>query len=93
MLLKPCKVEWLQGEVLLNTYKVPDAKRFHTVFCNRCGSGLPAEFKELDSATIPAGTLDEAPPLVPQSRIFMDSAADWSCHGDEIPALGTYPGR
>jgi hypothetical protein len=93
VLLKPGHLRWLKGEELVASFKVPDAKRFRNDFCTNCGANLPRAFKELDSVTIPAGTLDEPPPFAPKARIFMDSAADWSCQGDEIPAFDTYPGR
>jgi len=93
VLLKPGQLRWLKGSEFLKSYKVPEAKRFHNVFCSQCGANLPREFKELGSVTIPAGTLDGDPPFPPQARIFIDSAADWSCLGDAIPKHQTYPGR
>jgi hypothetical protein len=34
--LKPDAAKWLSGEELLESFKVPDAKRFRTVFCSKC---------------------------------------------------------
>ena len=43
------------------------------------------------SVVLPAGTLDAEPPMQPHARIFWDSRAEWSCHGDGIPTYPEYP--
>jgi hypothetical protein len=84
-------ITWLQGEELLARYKVPEAERFYNCFCTRCGSPMPRVVPELDAVLIPAGTLDEEPPLQPGGRIFQDSRAQWSCSGDDLPVYAEYP--
>ncbi|MEJ2346595.1 MAG: GFA family protein [Gammaproteobacteria bacterium] len=71
--------------------KVPEAERFSTRFCTRCGSPLPRVNKEAGVAIIPAGSLDGEPPLAPQARIFWDSRVSWSCGGDDLPVFAEYP--
>jgi hypothetical protein len=39
---------------------------------------------------IPAGSLDAAPPMRPQARIFWGSRADWACV-DDVPTFEAYP--
>jgi hypothetical protein len=46
---------------------------------------------ELELVVIPAGSLDSAPPLAPQARIFWDSRADWSCAAGDLPVFAEYP--
>ena len=84
-------LSWLQGEDLLRRYKVPEAKRFHNCFCSQCGSPMPRLIPELDAVLIPAGSLNDEPPMQPSARIFWDSRADWSCSGDGLPVYAEYP--
>lgn len=91
ILLKPEAVTWTAGEELLRSYKVPDAKRFATVFCSVCGSRMPRVAQDLSIAVVPAGTLDKDPGIRPQARIFQDSRTDWSCDDTELPCFDTYP--
>ena len=92
VILKPDAAKWLSGEELLESFKLPDAKRFRTVFCSKCGSPLPRIAPDLSLAVIPAGSLDESPAIDPTARIFWESRADWSCDASEIPVWPEYPG-
>jgi hypothetical protein len=40
---------------------------------------------------IPAGSLDDAPSIKPQARIFSESRASWSCSDSEIPVYPEFP--
>ena len=91
IIMRPSSVTWTAGEQHLTRYKVPDAKRFATVFCSLCGSLMPRVAPDNSVAVIPAGTLDNDPGVKPDARIFLDSKTDWSCAGDAIPAHQTYP--
>lgn len=82
--------KWTRGEDLLVYYKVPEAKRFATNFCGRCGSLMPRVTQDHSRAVIPAGSLDSLPDIRPQARIFWDSRAEWSCSGDDIPVFAEY---
>ena len=87
---KPGTIKWIKGEELIQSYKVPDAKRFTSRFCSVCGSQVPRYVKETDFFVIPAGSLDSDPMLQPQARAFRDSRASWSCSGDDIPVHSEY---
>ena len=92
ILVKPLtSITWLSGEELLGRYKVPEAERFYNCFCTRCGSPMPRVVPELGGVLIPAGTLDEEPPVMPGGRIFCDSRAQWSCAGGDMPVYAEYP--
>ena len=91
ILLKPDTVTWTAGENLLRSFKVPDARRFATVFCSVCGSLMPRIAPDHSIAVVPAGTLDRDPGIRPQGRIFQDSKAEWSCGDVELPCFDTYP--
>ena len=82
---------WKSGEALLRRYKVPEAERFYNCFCSQCGSPMPRVVPELGGVVIPAGTLNEEPPMQPGARIFQDSKVQWSCAGDDLPAYEGYP--
>jgi hypothetical protein len=84
-------ITWLQGEELLSKYKVPEAERFYNCFCNKCGSPMPRVVPELDAVLIPAGSLDNNPPIEPQGHIFWDSKAEWSCGAGGKPHYAEYP--
>ena len=91
LLISPqTSISWLQGEERLARYKVPEAERFYNCFCNQCGSPMPRVVPELNAVLIAAGSLDCAPPINPQGRIFWDSRADWSCQ-DDLPTFSEYP--
>jgi hypothetical protein len=83
-------ISWLRGEELISRFKVPEAERFFNCFCSRCGSPMPRVIPQLDGVLIPAGTLDDEPPLPPQGRIFWESRAQWSCD-DGLPVYAEYP--
>jgi len=91
VLVAPEAVNWLSGEELIASYKVPEAERFTSRFCTRCGGQVPRLVKETGMVVIPAGSLDCDIPVAPQARIFWDSRAAWSCSGDELPVFAEYP--
>lgn len=91
LVLKPSRFLWVQGEEQVRRYKVQESERFMTCFCATCGGQLPRVLPELELALIPAGSLDVAPPLMPQSRIFWDSRAEWSCSAGDLPVFPEYP--
>lgn len=85
-------LRWTKGEALLKRFTVPDAERFFTHFCSNCGCPMPRVAAERKVAVIPAGALDDSPPLEVTARIFQDSRAPWSCQGDTLPHFDRYPG-
>ena len=91
ILLRPGTVRWTAGESLLRRYKVPEAKRFATVFCRHCGSTMPRIAPDQSVAVVPAGSLDEDPGVLPEARIMSGSRAAWSCDDSALPCFDTYP--
>ena len=91
LFLQPGTLRWLSGEQQLREFKVPEAKRFTNHFCAHCGGRVPRQPAGSDVVMIPAGSLDDAPPIAPQARIFSASRAPWSCTGDGLPAYPEYP--
>jgi len=84
---------WTRGEEFLGHYKLPEAQRFATCFCTRCGGQLPRILQAMGMALVPAGSLDGDPGIRPQARIFWDSRAEWSCQGDDLPVFVEYPAK
>lgn len=84
-------LEWDTKSQDLSTYKVPEARRFSNTFCPQCGSRLPRAVVEAGIVMIPAGSLDDEPPIAPQARIFQNSRAAWSCDLRDIPVFEEYP--
>ena len=92
LMLKPeSSLSWIKGEEMLHRFKLPEAERFYTLFCQQCGSPMPRVVPELGAVIIPAGSLDSKPPMVPNGRIFWDSRAEWSCPGGDVPTYAEYP--
>lgn len=77
------------GEESVQSFTLPEAKRFTNTFCERCGGRVPRSSGS--TVLIPAGSLDVEPEFVPQARIFMDSRASWSCGSDDLPAFDALP--
>ncbi|MFQ5642310.1 MAG: GFA family protein [Thiogranum sp.] len=91
LLVRPeSSLTWTQGEELLRRYRVPEAERFYNCFCSQCGSPMPRLVPQLEGVVIPAGTLNEEPPVKPQARIFQNSRTAWSCSGDNLPTWPEY---
>jgi len=88
--VKTTGIEWLKGEQLIKSYKVPEADRFKNDFCSECGAPLPRHFPNLGMVVLPAGTLDHEPDIQPEARIFCESRSEWSC-SDDITAFAQYP--
>ena len=93
IIVRYSKQSWNRGEELLRRYNVPEAKRFHALYCNECGSPMPRVSAETGIAVIPAGSLDNSPELAVTGRIFQDSRTEWSCSSDELPKWDQYPDR
>lgn len=91
IIMKPQTVDWTAGTGRLGYYKLPDARRYATVFCSTCGSLMPRVAEDLSIAVIPAGTLDADPVVRPQARIYQGSRAAWSCDDTALPGYDTYP--
>jgi len=91
IMVKADTVEWIKGESLLGYYKVSEAERFYSQFCKQCGSPLPRRVPELGMVVIPAGSLDSAPDIKPEARIFWDSRTEWSCEAGGLPTFSEYP--
>ncbi|NNL64322.1 MAG: GFA family protein [Woeseiaceae bacterium] len=91
ILMQAASVTWIAGEDLLRRYKVPEARRFATVFCRECGSPMPRVSAERGVVVIPAGSLDVDPGIRPEARIFDGSRAAWSCRDEIIPRFERYP--
>jgi hypothetical protein len=91
LFMQPAQLHWLAGSELVRAYKIPEAMRFTNQFCGNCGGRVPRQSEGSDIVMIPAGSLDDNPPLLPQARIFTGSRARWSCAGDELPTCAEYP--
>lgn len=81
---------WHQGEDDVALFKYPGAERFSNSFCRTCGSPLPRFVEAAGVVMIPAGSLDDEPPIGPEARIFAGSRAGWSCTAGELPEYEEY---
>ncbi|MEM7084263.1 MAG: GFA family protein [Pseudomonadota bacterium] len=83
--------QFTRGADHVTFYKLPDAIRFSTCFCQTCGSKLPRILPALNLVVIPAGSLDHEPVESPQAHIFNDSRASWDCGAGDLPNFEAYP--
>jgi len=86
------ELEWRRGEEEVVLFPLPGAERFSNSFCRRCGARMPRAVPDYGAVMIPAGSLDDEPPLMPQARIFGGSRSAWSCGGDDLPVFDEYAG-
>ena len=91
LFLQPGTLRWTAGEEQIRAFKVPEAQRFTTQFCATCGGRLPRQAKDSDMVMIPAGSLDDEAPILPQARIFSESRANWSCSDGDLPVFPGLP--
>jgi hypothetical protein len=84
-------VRFVQGQDLVTSYKVPEAKVFAQAFCRTCGAPMPRIDRGRDLAIIPTGTLDDDPGAHPQAHIFVASKAPWDVIADDVPQHAEYP--
>lgn len=85
-------LSWDSGEDQVAVYRHRSAERFSNTFCRVCGGRLPRFIEGAGVVMIPAGSLDDEPPLKPEARIFTGSRAGWSCTDDGLPAFEEYAG-
>lgn len=93
LLVKPDHFRWLAGRELVTQYSPPDTKHFATAFCRSCGSSLPWHAKTGKAVVIPAGSLDDEPPITPSQNIFCASSARWYTATSDLPAYDELPPR
>ncbi|WP_346838694.1 GFA family protein [Microbulbifer sp. SAOS-129_SWC] len=91
LLVAPEQLTWLAGEASIARYDLPTAKSFGKWFCRNCGSPLPRISRSGTVVVVPAGALDEMPPIAPTDHIFWDSRADWDNDSGGLPTHTTYP--
>ncbi len=87
----PDHFEWTSGRDSTVRFDLPSARSFATTFCRHCGSPLPHHTRSGREVVVPAGSLDQAPNLEPQARIFWSSRASWSCMSDDVPRYAELP--
>jgi len=75
--------EWICGEDLVEAYE--STPRNFRAFCRVCGSRAPVVRKQVNSVTIPMGSLDTDPGLRPEVHLFVGSKAPWYEIEDMLP--------
>jgi hypothetical protein len=82
---------WTRGETQVVDFTLPEALRFGTAFCRRCGSGLPRVSAARGFVLVPAGSLDVDPGIRPSGHIFVGSKAEWYEITGELPRYDELP--
>ncbi len=70
------KLDWLSGEELVRSYKVPNSPHQRN-FCSNCGAPVPNLQMEGKLLVVPAGSLDTPLDKTPDGHIFISKKANW----------------
>lgn len=89
----PTQFRWTKGEANVGRYSLPDTKFFATAFCKTCGSSLPWTNQKGTMVIIPAGGLQESPPLAIQQSIHWASRPAWYVAPTDLERFDTIPPR
>ncbi|MFT4564701.1 MAG: hypothetical protein ACI9BW_004471 [Gammaproteobacteria bacterium] len=84
-------LDFIKGETPTRSYKPDDARYFTQVFCQRCGSALPAIYKASQIAVVPFGALDDDPLRSADGHIFVASKSSWYPITDKLPQFPRGP--
>lgn len=87
----PAQFAWRSGRELVQSYKPPEAGRFTTSFCTRCGGGAPTERDNVPFVLVPAALLEGDPGARPQAYIHVASKAAWYSIRDALPQFAELP--
>ena len=79
-----------RGEELRTIWKLPQADRFASAFCSRCGSIAPRPLEALGRYLVPMGALDTDPGMTPSCHIFVADKAAWFEITDRLPQYEGY---
>ena len=93
LMVKPEHFRWISGEQLVGRYEPADAKHYATGFCKHCGSSLPWLAQTGKAVIVPAGTLDDEPPIQPSQNVYCASAAHWYRAPESLPQYDELPPR
>lgn len=78
-------LRYTRGEELVQRFKVPEAERFTTWFCSKCGSTLPFRNPARGLAGVPMGSLSDDPGFGLRAHIWCESKAPWFEIEGELP--------
>lgn len=67
--------DWISGEELIEAYESTPGN-FRT-FCRICGSRTPVVRPQINSVTVPVGSLESDPSVRPEVHLFAGSRAPW----------------
>ncbi|WP_417354553.1 GFA family protein [Gallaecimonas pentaromativorans] len=86
----PNNIRWLSGETQLARYDVP-GRTISNAFCRQCASALPYLSLSGKALVVPAGSLDDAPSIVPQDHLFWAERAPWYQEVQNCPCYEGFP--
>lgn len=83
---------WRTGREKVKVYKVPEAARFASGFCPRCGGATPVQRENVPFVLVPASLFDGDPGARPAAHIHVASKAPWHTIGDDgLPQFPELP--
>jgi hypothetical protein len=73
----PSQLTWRSGADLVSRWDLPSARSFATAVCARCGCPVPHPTRSGREVVVPAGSLDDPPPVSPSESWELASRAPW----------------
>jgi hypothetical protein len=87
------RVRIVRGAEKIKSFRPPDASRFETTFCERCGSPVPGKLALYKVYLIPVGFLDAPFKLHATTNIYVASKAKWFTLTNRSPQFDELPPR
>ena len=79
-----------QGQDLIGSYKLPEARFFRQTFCRTGGGKVPRHDAARGISVAPLASFDDDPGMYPQMHIFVASKAPWFEITDRLPQQAEY---
>ena len=83
-------LRWLAGEELVSNFRKAETRHVRS-FCSCCGSAVANAQLGGDLCIVPAGSLDQAPAILPEAHLFVNSATAWEESLSTLPRFSGFP--
>ncbi len=85
------QLRWIAGESQITLFIHKEADDYPRAFCKHCGAMVPRLGRDPRNMVIPAGTLEENPPMRPTKNIFWKLVAPWFVSPADLPKFDERP--
>lgn len=85
------QLRWIAGENNITIFIHKEAENYPRGFCKTCGGMVPRLGRDARYMVVPAGTIENVPPLKPTKNIFWKLKAEWLTPYTELPCFDERP--